>query len=102
MPETECFLEYLWVAERKRRSNIGYKFISEILSRLQRDGVRTVLLWVLDGNEAAVGLYRKAGFEIAGPPTPLEDRPGRTEQLWRRELPEPGLPDQIWPGIRQE
>jgi ribosomal protein S18 acetylase RimI-like enzyme len=73
-----------------------------ILGRLQADGVRTVLLWVLDGNDAAMRLYRRAGFVIAGSPRPLEVLPGRTEQLLRRDLPDPGLPDEVSRSMRHD
>jgi ribosomal protein S18 acetylase RimI-like enzyme len=89
-PKTECFLEYLWVTPRKRRSGIGINFITSILTLLQADGVRTVRLWVLDGNEAAMRLYAKAGFKTVGEPEPLVARPGRTEQLLQLHLPGPG------------
>lgn len=102
MPDHVCYLEYLWIAPRKRRSGIGISFIRSILHLLHTEGVRTVQLWVLDGNNAAMRLYEKAGFEPVGQPEPLKARPGRTEQLLRLTLPGPALPDQMRPGVRQE
>jgi ribosomal protein S18 acetylase RimI-like enzyme len=85
-PAHERFLEYLWVSPGWRRSGVGFQFFSLVLDRLQAAGVRTVFLWVLDGNEVATRLYRKAGFDAVGKPVPLTARPGRSEQLFRLDL----------------
>jgi GNAT superfamily N-acetyltransferase len=85
-PAYECFLEYLWVRPERRGSGVGLRFFDLVLGRVQATGVRTVFLWVLDGNEVAVRLYQKAGFEPVGQPVPLTARPGRTEQLFRLDL----------------
>jgi ribosomal protein S18 acetylase RimI-like enzyme len=85
-PAHERFLEYLWVSPGLRRSGIGFQFFSLILDRLQAGGVRTVFLWVLNGNDVATRLYRKAGFDPVGQPVPLTARPGRSEQLFRLDL----------------
>jgi len=95
-------IEYLWVAPRKRRSGVGLTFIKSIVSCLRSEGVQTVILAVLDGNEAAMSLYHKVGFTPDGTPTPLEERPGRTEQLLRMELTDAVPSDQTRPVIQQE
>ena len=85
-PAHERFLEYLWVSPGWRRSGLGFQFFSQILDRLQSSGVRTVFLWVLDGNDVATSLYLKAGFEPVGKPVQLTARPDRSEQLFRLDL----------------
>jgi len=85
-PAHERFLEYLWVSPGWRRSGVGFQFFSMVLDRLQATGVRTVFLWVMDGNDVATSLYRKAGFDPVGKPVPLTARPGRSEQLFRLDL----------------
>jgi ribosomal protein S18 acetylase RimI-like enzyme len=85
-PAYERFLEYLWVSPGSRGQGIGSRFFDLVLGRLQAAGVRTAFLWVLDGNDVAVRLYRKAGFEPVGQPVPLTARPGRSEQLFRLDL----------------
>jgi len=85
-PAHERFLEYLWVRPAWRRSGLGFQFFSQILDRLQSSGVRTVFLWVLDGNDVATSLYLKAGFEPVGKPVQLTARPDRSEQLFRLDL----------------
>jgi len=85
-PAHERFLEYLWVSPRWRRSGVGFQFFGLVLDRLQTAEVRTVFLWVMDGNDVATRLYRKAGFDPVGKPVPLTARPGRSEQLFRLDL----------------
>ena len=75
-PAHERFLEYLWVSPGWRRSGVGFQFFSLVLDRLQAAGVRTVFLWVLDGNEVATRLYRKAGFEPGGKARAADRPPG--------------------------
>jgi hypothetical protein len=42
--------------------------------------MRTAFLWVLDGNEVAMRVYRRAGFMSTNHRQPLVARPGRTEE----------------------
>jgi RimJ/RimL family protein N-acetyltransferase len=79
-----CYLEYMWVAPEHRRHGIALQMIKVILDRLAEAGVRTVLLWVLDGNEVAIGVYERSGFVRTNHCQPA--RPGRTEELLRLEL----------------
>ena len=46
-----------------RRRRLGRRVLDETLEALSGAGAATVNLEVLDGNDAAVNLYRKAGFE---------------------------------------
>jgi ribosomal protein S18 acetylase RimI-like enzyme len=87
-PAYERYLEYLWVTPEFRRRGIAFDMINVVLSRLKRSGVRTVFLWVLDGNEAAVRLYRRVGFVSNHHRQPLEAHPGRSEELMQLELTE--------------
>jgi ribosomal protein S18 acetylase RimI-like enzyme len=91
-PVSQCYLEYLWVVPQARGTGFALSFLLDVLGQLRATGVRTVLLWVMDGNLPAARLYQKAGFESVGQPVPLAARPGRSEQLFRQELagPRPG------------
>ena len=60
--------------------------INEVLDRLKRSGVRTVFLWVLDGNGSAMRLYKRLGFVSCNRRQPLEGFPGRSEELMQRHL----------------
>ena len=79
-PTDECFLESLWVMPERRGKGIGFAMITGILDRLRADGIRTVFLWVLDGNPDAIGLYERAGFALTGDHEPLPDDPDRFEE----------------------
>jgi ribosomal protein S18 acetylase RimI-like enzyme len=60
--------------------------IKVVLDRLPADGVRTVFLWVLDGNDLAIRVYERAGFVRTNHSEELEARPGRTEELLQLDL----------------
>lgn len=85
-PCHECYLECMWVAPPHRGSGIAYDMLAFTFGRLQAIGVRTAFLYVLDGNDAAMRLYRRAGFTSANEPEPLVDHPGRSEELLQRSL----------------
>ena len=85
-PADACFLGYLWVAPGHRRRGVALRMIKVVLDRLPADGVRTVLLWVLDGNDVAIRVYERAGFVRTNYSEVLEARPGRTEELLQLDL----------------
>ena len=85
-PRHECYLEYMWVTPGHRRSGVAYRMLSLTFDRLQAQGVKTVFLYVLDGNDAAMRLYKRAGFTGAREPEPLAGYPGRSEELLQRSL----------------
>jgi ribosomal protein S18 acetylase RimI-like enzyme len=85
-PWHECYLEYLWVAPESRENGIGYSMLADAIARLRKQGVRTAYLWVLDGNDSAVRLYRRAGFVSSNHRQPLTARPGRVEERMHLEL----------------
>jgi RimJ/RimL family protein N-acetyltransferase len=77
-PVDACYLEYLWVAPGHRRRGVALRMIKVILDRLSEAGVRTVFLWVLDGNDIAIQVYERSGFVRTNHSQPA--RPGRTEE----------------------
>ena len=85
-PVHQCFLEYIWVTPEFRRQGVAFNMINEILDRLKLSGVQTVFLWVLDGNGAAMRLYELLGFVSCNHRQPLEELPGRTEELMQLHL----------------
>jgi ribosomal protein S18 acetylase RimI-like enzyme len=85
-PMDQCYLEYVWVAPSFRHRGVAFEMLNEVLSRLKKSGVRTVFLWVLDGNDAAMRLYRRVGFTSNNHRQPLAARPGRSEERLRLEL----------------
>ncbi len=85
-PGHECFLEYLWVAPGHRGRGIAFEMINQVLQRLRRSGIRTVFLWILDGNDGAMRLYKRLGFVSCNIRQPLEKRPDVSEELMRLRL----------------
>jgi ribosomal protein S18 acetylase RimI-like enzyme len=81
MPVHECFLEYVWVSPECRRSGTGLGMITAVLDRLRAAAVRTVFVWVLDGNAAARHLYERIGFVSSNQRQPLAARPGLSEEM---------------------
>jgi ribosomal protein S18 acetylase RimI-like enzyme len=79
-PAGACYLEYLWVAPECRRRHVALDMIVGVLDGLRARGVRTAFLWVLDGNEVAMSVYRRAGFMTTNQRQLLVARPGRTEE----------------------
>jgi len=77
-PDHERYLEYLWVAPQWRNKGVARTLVTAVLVRLRRSGVRTAYLWVMDGNDAAVRLYKSVGFVSSNRQQPA--RPGRTEE----------------------
>jgi ribosomal protein S18 acetylase RimI-like enzyme len=84
MPGNECYLEYLWIAPRWRNKGLAHHMLTVVLGRLRNSGVRTAYLWVLDGNDAAVRLYKGVGFISSNHRQPA--RPGRTEERMQFDL----------------
>jgi ribosomal protein S18 acetylase RimI-like enzyme len=85
-PLTECFLEYLWVTPEARRSGAASRLLTDIIERLHTAGIRRALLWVMDGNDAAIRLYQRVGFVRTQIRHPLAARPGRSEELMKYDL----------------
>jgi ribosomal protein S18 acetylase RimI-like enzyme len=83
-PIHECYLEYIWVVPHWRNKGVAHHMLTDVLARLRRSGVRTAYLWVLDGNDAAVQLYKGVGFISSNHRQPA--RPGRTEELMQFSL----------------
>jgi len=85
-PAHQCFLEYPWVVPEFRGCGVAFDMINRVLDRLKRSGIRTVFLWVLDGNESARRLYKRLGFISCNHRQPLKARPGRSEELMKLDL----------------
>src|SRR5215469_13046964 len=79
-PARACYLEYLWVAPDYRGRHLALDMIATVLDGLRGRGMRTAFLWVLDGNDVAMRVYRRAGFMSTNHRQPLAARPGRTEE----------------------
>lgn len=86
MSSRECFLEYFWVAVQLRGAGVGSLLLRTVLDRLRDAGVATVWLWILDGNDDAMRLYKRFGFQSTTERQPLPDDPDRSEEKLRLRL----------------
>lgn len=86
MSEQECYLEYLWVAPGCRRSGAASMLLRTVLNRLRDSGVRTVWLYILNGNQVAMSLYEKFGFRTTNEPQLLPDHPAGSEHRMKLRL----------------
>ena len=59
-------LRRIAVAAAHRRRGVGQALLTVALERMELAGARRCFLEVRAGNEAAIGLYRRAGFRRAG------------------------------------
>jgi ribosomal protein S18 acetylase RimI-like enzyme len=80
------YLEYIWVAPESRRSGVASMLLRTVLDHLRDPGVLTVWLWILDGNERAMRLYRRFGFLSSSERQPLTGDPPRSEERMRLRL----------------
>src|SRR5699024_8542629 len=84
IPDDGRYLEYLWIAPAWRRSGVASAFITKVIEDLKTRGVGSIWLWVLDGNDPAMNLYEKLGFEVHGKPVDLKGYPGRSETRMKK------------------
>ena len=80
IPADARYLEYVWVAPRQRGHGVALAMLTGILDRLRVAGLRTAFLWVLDGNDAAMRLYKRAGFIRSDHRVPLPGQRDRFEE----------------------
>jgi ribosomal protein S18 acetylase RimI-like enzyme len=85
-PTHQRYLEYLWVSPGHRRSGVARAVLTFAIERLRTVGVRTVFLWVIDGNDAAAHLYRSMGFVSTNHRQLLPSHPARGEERMRLDL----------------
>ena len=85
-PSQERYLEYFWVAQGFRRRGMASVLLRTVLDRLRESRVRTVWLYILDGNDDAMRLYQRFGFQSTNEVQPLPNDPTRTEELMRLRL----------------
>jgi ribosomal protein S18 acetylase RimI-like enzyme len=85
-PPDQRYLEYVWVAPNLRRQRVAFGMLTDVIGKLQKSGVRTVFLWILDGNDPAQLLYKQLDFITTNQRMPLDADPERCEERLRRDL----------------
>jgi ribosomal protein S18 acetylase RimI-like enzyme len=73
----DCWLEDLYVRDSARRAGLGSALVKAAIDSARARGCRRIELDVNESNEAALELYRRAGFSTEPKP------PGRTLFLGR-------------------
>jgi ribosomal protein S18 acetylase RimI-like enzyme len=59
----DCLLEDLFVAPHARRSGLGRALLDAVVARATARGCRRIELDTAEANDAALALYRAAGFD---------------------------------------
>ena len=62
----EAELLFVFVRNTSRRSGLGAYILANSLKHLEKTGTTTVFLEVAKSNRAAIALYKKSSFELAG------------------------------------
>jgi ribosomal protein S18 acetylase RimI-like enzyme len=76
----------MWVSPAQRRTGIAADLVNAVVGWASETDVRTVELWVTQGNDPAVRLYEAAGFRETGEHQPLPSDPCKDELRMRRAL----------------
>ncbi|MGW3862127.1 GNAT family N-acetyltransferase [Streptomyces sp. NPDC005047] len=86
---TDSWILGLGVTPDRRRHGLGTELMTEVLTRLRRDGIDVVRLTVEPANLAAIFLYRSLGFRPEEPDGGLRQDyfgPGMHRQIMRLDL----------------
>jgi|SRR5579863_2108915 len=90
IPSDECYLEYIWVSPGHRRWGTASDLVTYAIELLRDARCELAYLWILDGNDKAMGLYKKLGFVSTNERQELPDRPGLYEERMLLDLRGPG------------
>jgi ribosomal protein S18 acetylase RimI-like enzyme len=76
----------MWVDPAVRRAGAGKELVAAVTTWARNNGLRSVVLWVAEGNVAAEALYRSMGFADTGERQPLPSDPSTSEAKMRLVL----------------
>ena len=79
-------LNNIAVCEYARGQHVGLGIMKELFAELEKAGASEMSLEVRESNEAAIGLYRKLGFEEVGRREGYYLDNGETALIMRKEL----------------
>jgi GNAT superfamily N-acetyltransferase len=80
----------MFVDGSARQPGIGAALVERVASWTRERGGGRLVLWVTSGNQAAIALYRRCGFEPTGATRPVAHTPARTEREMMRALDSAG------------
>jgi ribosomal protein S18 acetylase RimI-like enzyme len=69
----------MWVAPAYRGTGVAAELVDAVLAWAESSGAATVALWVTRGNDRAMRLYKRLGFEVTGEVQPLPSDPCKDE-----------------------
>ena len=73
----------MWVDPAFRGRGLGDLLVAAVMAWARRAGAGYLALWVVDGNDRALGLYERLGFEATGERQPVPGRPDLMESRMR-------------------
>lgn len=76
----------MYVHQTTRRLGLGAALIEAVASWARDCGASQVSLWVAQGNDPAMTLYRRLGFRLTGVTKPLPHTPSLLDQEMVRDL----------------
>ena len=76
----------MWVAPEARRLGLGEKLVDRIRDWAQATGADALELWVVTGNQGAISLYERCGFEIKAEHRASPNDPCRNEVRMRLDI----------------
>ena len=79
----------MWVEPESRRNGVGHQLIDAVVTWARDVGASVVNLWVTDGNDPAIALYRASGFVPTGRHQPLPSNPSLREEKYTRQVRPP-------------
>ena len=76
----------MWVDPSVRGTGAAAALVEQVVAWAADDGAASVYLWVAEGNDRALRLYRRLGFEPTDETGPLPSAPERCEHKMIRSL----------------
>jgi GNAT superfamily N-acetyltransferase len=73
----------MWVEPAFRGRGLSDLLVAAVMAWTRREGAETLALWVVDGNDRALGFYERVGFEATGERQPLPGAPEVMESRMR-------------------
>jgi ribosomal protein S18 acetylase RimI-like enzyme len=70
----------MWVHPEHRGHGLGSSLVDQVVHWAREQGARRLVLWVADGNDAGLDLYRRHGFAESGESKPLPSNPAINEE----------------------
>ena len=83
---TRAGLFGLWVDPAARAGGVGLALTEAVIAWAREQGARTLALWVVASNSAAIRIYGRAGFAETGSTTPMPRKPELMEIRMEKNL----------------